>query len=71
MNPQQDLHESTSTDGATCAVCIENYRVDEVVRILPCKHRFHKSCIDQGRPRISGLFGRIPSLCSCALPQLL
>lgn len=42
-----DLHESTSTDGATCAVCIENYRVDEVVRILPCKHRFHKSCIDQ------------------------
>ena len=38
-----------STDGATCAVCIENYRVDEVVRILPCKHRFHKSCIDQGQ----------------------
>ena len=43
-----DVQES-STDGATCAVCIENYRVDEVVRILPCKHRFHKSCIDQGR----------------------
>ena len=45
-----DLQEINSTDGSAtmCAVCIENYRVDEVVRILPCKHRFHKSCIDQG-----------------------
>ncbi len=31
----------------TCAVCIETYRVADVVRILPCKHQFHKSCIDQ------------------------
>jgi len=31
----------------TCAVCIENYRVEDIVRILPCKHQFHKSCIDQ------------------------
>jgi hypothetical protein len=31
----------------TCAVCIETYRVAEVVRILPCKHQFHKGCIDQ------------------------
>lgn len=31
----------------TCAVCIETYRVADVIRILPCKHQFHKSCIDQ------------------------
>lgn len=31
----------------TCAVCIENYRIGETVRILPCNHRFHKNCIDQ------------------------
>jgi len=31
----------------TCAVCIENYKVEDIVRILPCKHQFHKSCIDQ------------------------
>lgn len=29
-----------------CAICIEGYRSSEVVRILPCKHVFHKSCID-------------------------
>ena len=36
----KDFHE-------TCAVCIEAYRVSDVVRILPCKHQFHKTCIDQ------------------------
>jgi len=29
-----------------CAVCIEPYRVHDVVRTLPCKHIFHKSCVD-------------------------
>ncbi|XP_059820417.1 E3 ubiquitin-protein ligase RNF149-like isoform X1 [Hypanus sabinus] len=29
-----------------CAVCIEVYRSRDVVRILPCKHVFHRMCID-------------------------
>lgn len=29
-----------------CAVCIEPFRLGEVVRLLPCKHTFHKSCVD-------------------------
>ncbi|KAM8786424.1 E3 ubiquitin-protein ligase RNF149 isoform 1-T1 [Rhynchonycteris naso] len=29
-----------------CAVCIENFKVKDVVRILPCKHIFHRICID-------------------------
>ncbi|XP_067842793.1 E3 ubiquitin-protein ligase RNF149-like [Heptranchias perlo] len=29
-----------------CAVCIEVYRSRDVVRILPCKHVFHRLCID-------------------------
>lgn len=29
-----------------CAVCIEPYKVSDVVRILPCLHQFHRSCID-------------------------
>lgn len=31
----------------TCAVCIETYREADVVRVLPCRHQFHKGCIDQ------------------------
>ncbi|XP_066999429.1 E3 ubiquitin-protein ligase goliath [Anabrus simplex] len=33
-------------DGECCAVCIEPYKVSDVLRILPCKHEFHRSCID-------------------------
>ncbi|XP_077199655.1 E3 ubiquitin-protein ligase RNF149 isoform X3 [Paroedura picta] len=33
-------------DAENCAVCIENYKAKDAVRILPCKHIFHKTCID-------------------------
>ncbi|ESQ31089.1 hypothetical protein EUTSA_v10004724mg [Eutrema salsugineum] len=36
------LHNS----GETCAICLEDYRVAESLRLLPCQHAFHLSCID-------------------------
>ncbi|XP_075040367.1 E3 ubiquitin-protein ligase RNF128 [Mixophyes fleayi] len=33
-------------DGDSCAVCIETYKANDVVRILTCNHFFHKNCID-------------------------
>ncbi|XP_037976157.2 protein goliath isoform X1 [Plutella xylostella] len=33
-------------DGECCAICIEPYKVSETLRSLPCRHEFHKSCID-------------------------
>lgn len=29
-----------------CAVCIEGYKSHDVIRTLPCRHVFHKSCVD-------------------------
>lgn len=29
-----------------CAICVENYKVSDVVRLLACRHVFHKSCVD-------------------------
>ncbi|CAI5445706.1 unnamed protein product [Caenorhabditis angaria] len=29
-----------------CAVCLDPYQVNDIVRILPCRHIYHKSCID-------------------------
>ncbi|CAH0719046.1 unnamed protein product, partial [Brenthis ino] len=33
-------------DGECCAICIEPYKVSESLRSLPCRHEFHKNCID-------------------------
>ncbi|KAJ2941194.1 hypothetical protein O0L34_g10427 [Tuta absoluta] len=33
-------------DGECCAICIEPYKVAETLRSLPCRHEFHKNCID-------------------------
>lgn len=30
----------------SCAVCLDDYKESSVVRWLPCKHIFHKQCID-------------------------
>ncbi|XP_071786291.1 RING finger protein 150-like isoform X1 [Asterias amurensis] len=34
-------------DDDFCPVCLESYKVSDLVRVLPCKHFFHKSCVDQ------------------------
>ncbi|XP_066496144.1 E3 ubiquitin-protein ligase RNF128 [Tiliqua scincoides] len=38
--------KETGSDGENCAVCIEVYKPNDVVRILTCNHLFHKNCID-------------------------
>lgn len=31
---------------STCAICIEQYGLNDCIRELPCKHSFHQSCVD-------------------------
>ncbi|XP_016418242.1 RING finger protein 150-like [Sinocyclocheilus rhinocerous] len=38
--------QETESDFDNCAVCIEGYKANDVVRILPCRHLFHKGCVD-------------------------
>lgn len=32
--------------GETCAICLEDYKDGEIVKILPCQHDFHSGCVD-------------------------
>ncbi|XP_053107792.1 RING finger protein 148 [Hemicordylus capensis] len=34
------------SNGDNCAVCLEIYRSKDVVRVLNCRHLFHKGCVD-------------------------
>jgi hypothetical protein len=36
----------TDPDFDLCAICVEGYKVGDVLRVLPCKHLFHKLCVD-------------------------
>mmetsp|Transcript_30189 Transcript_30189/g.34293 ORF Transcript_30189/g.34293 Transcript_30189/m.34293 type:complete len:249 (+) Transcript_30189:293-1039(+) len=36
-----------------CAICLEAYKVDERVKILPCKHFFHPKCVREWTHRQS------------------
>ncbi|XP_007537347.1 E3 ubiquitin-protein ligase RNF133 [Erinaceus europaeus] len=38
--------EEIISNGDSCVVCFELYKPNDVVRILTCKHFFHKICID-------------------------
>uniref|UniRef100_W5KDY1 Ring finger protein 150a n=1 Tax=Astyanax mexicanus TaxID=7994 RepID=W5KDY1_ASTMX len=38
--------KETESEFDNCAVCIETYKPNDVVRILPCRHVFHKNCVD-------------------------
>lgn len=35
-----------STD-ASCSICCEDYQSEDVLRVLPCGHKFHLQCIDR------------------------
>ncbi|XP_063161035.1 E3 ubiquitin-protein ligase RNF149 isoform X2 [Candoia aspera] len=42
----KDEDKCWANDTENCAICIENYKTKDTVRLLPCKHIFHKLCID-------------------------
>lgn len=44
-NQSSDFH--INEDDANCAICLSPYELKENIRILPCYHHFHSSCIDQ------------------------
>ncbi|CAL4072706.1 unnamed protein product, partial [Meganyctiphanes norvegica] len=53
---EEDLDEDETEDSQevsvlsegpeVCVVCLEEYRPHQELRVLPCKHEFHRACVD-------------------------
>ncbi|XP_065831530.1 RING finger protein 215-like isoform X3 [Oscarella lobularis] len=37
---------SCPATGDSCSICLDEYTLKQVLRILPCGHSFHRSCVD-------------------------
>jgi len=43
---QQD-NAGGQQDKMRCCICLENYKDQDVIKLLPCFHRFHEGCVDK------------------------
>lgn len=47
--------ESDCGEGVECAICLEDIKQNELVKILPCKHIFHDHCVKGWVVNIRGI----------------
>jgi hypothetical protein len=43
---QVDASLLAAINDEVCGICLDNYALGQLVKCLPCKHRFHAECID-------------------------
>lgn len=41
-----DMHHQHESE-PSCSICMEDFKVGDSLRMLPCKHDFHKECVDK------------------------
>jgi hypothetical protein len=44
---QPRLGDNAQLDHQICSVCTEDFKDQDDIRVLPCKHGFHAKCVDQ------------------------
>lgn len=48
-NEDED-EDNDSQEAPSCAICMQDYKEGDELRILPCKHEFHTGCVDKWLP---------------------
>lgn len=39
--------EMSSPESESCAICVDDFKEGDMMRVLPCNHHFHLDCIDE------------------------
>lgn len=60
--PRVEIREGDDEDGE-CVICLEEWRVGDMSREMPCKHRFHGECVKKWL----GIHGSCP-ICRFKMP---
>lgn len=42
----EDVARTAGDTARVCTICLEQYKVGDELRLLPCGHRYHRECID-------------------------
>ncbi|CDW72129.1 ring finger protein 215 [Stylonychia lemnae] len=43
----EEIRGSRSQEPESCCICLDDFKQDQIIRRLQCKHSFHKDCLDQ------------------------
>lgn len=61
------LSELGGSSGGSCSVCFEDYECGDMLRVMPCGHRFHVECVDKWLITSTSL-SRGPACPNCNAP---
>jgi len=45
--PGEGGDDSAAVDLVACPICMNTYLAGDILRVLPCEHRFHRTCVDR------------------------
>ncbi|PWA50630.1 hypothetical protein CTI12_AA470930 [Artemisia annua] len=47
MKSREEIEKMCESTGTECVICMEDWGVGDVVKEMPCQHKFHGGCVEK------------------------